>query len=147
MNDLERLIALEDIRLLRAKYCHFIDSHQWARFPEIMDADAVLDMSHPTQKLNGRTLDPIVGRNKIMGFMDAVFTDLTQLLHIVTMPQIEFPQPDLATGIWRQETYVNERRPEAAGTGIAYGTVHDTYVKTEGRWWIKSVRVELDLVM
>lgn len=147
MTDLERLVALEDIKLLRAKYCYFIDNHLWSRFPEIMTEDAVLDMSDPTEKLNNRTLDPIVGRDKIIGLMDAVFRDLRQLLHIVTMPQIEFESPEFATGIWRQETFVNELRPEAPGTGIAYGTVFDSYQKIDGRWWIKSVRVQLDLVM
>lgn len=147
MTDLERLVALEDIKLLRAKYCYFIDNHLWSRFSEIMTEDAVLDMSDPTEKLNNRTLEPIVGRDRIIGLMDAVFTDLRQLLHIVTMPQIEFERPDFATGIWRQETFVNELRPDAPGTGIAYGTVFDSYEKKDGSWWIKSVRVQLDLVM
>lgn len=142
----ERLLALEDIRLLRAQYCRFIDSHQFARLAEVLTGDAVLDMS-PTAKVLGATVEPIRGRGDIIAMMEKVFVSLQKLLHIVTSPEIAFQDDAHAIGIWRQETFIKENRADIPGTGIAYATVHDTYRKERGRWLIASVRVEIDLVL
>ena len=74
------------------------------------------------------------------------FSQFRKILHIVTIPEIEFQDAEHATGVWRQETYVKENRPDLPGTGIAYATVYDTYRKQGGIWLFTSVRVQLDLI-
>jgi ketosteroid isomerase-like protein len=142
----ERLLALEDIRLLRAQYCRFIDSRQFSRLAHVLTEDAVLDMS-PTGKVLGATVEPIHGRGNIIGMMEKVFVSLQKLLHVVTSPEIAFQDGEHATGVWRQETFIKENRPDIPGTGIAYATVFDGYRKERGRWLIASVRVDIDLVL
>lgn len=142
---LDRLLALEDIKQLRAIYCRTIDSHDWPRLATILTDDFLLDMS-PTGEVLGTEVKPVSGKANVMALFEQGFEQLTKLLHIVTIPEIEFQDGEHATGIWRQETFIKENRPDIPGTGIAYATVWDTYRKEAGKWLIASVRVKLDLV-
>jgi hypothetical protein len=146
MDGLTRLLALEDIKLLRAKYCRSIDSHTFDRLHDVLTADFLLDMS-PTGKVLGTEVKPIAGRDTVIAMMHESFSKLKMLLHIVTIPEIEFQDESHATGVWRQETYINETRPDSPDFGLAYATVFDTYRKEPEGWRIASVRVELDLVL
>lgn len=143
---LERLLALEDIRLLRAKYCRYIDTHEFDRLTEVLSEDFVLDMSPASKVLGGRT-QPIRGRDAVIGHMNAHYATLNKLLHITTIPIIEFSDEDNAVGIWRQETFVKEGREDFVGAGIAYATATDTYRKVDGTWRLTSVRLEIDIVI
>jgi hypothetical protein len=146
MEGLERLLAIEDIKLLRAKYCRSIDSHDFDRLRAILTEDFLLDMS-PTGRVLGTEVKPIKGRETVVGMMHAAFAPLKMLLHIVTIPEIEFQDDSHATGVWRQETFIKENRPDLPGLGLAYATVFDTYRKEAEGWRIASVRVELDLTL
>jgi hypothetical protein len=143
---LERLLAIEDIKTLRAKYCRSIDSHNFDRLREVLTEDFLLDMS-PTGKVLGSEVQPIEGRETVIGMMHKAFAPMKMLLHIVTIPEIEFQDEARATGVWRQETFIKETRPELPGLGLAYATVFDTYRKEAEGWRIASVRVELDIVL
>jgi ketosteroid isomerase-like protein len=142
---LEYLIALEQIKQLRAAYCRCVDSHDWPRMATILTDDFLLDMS-PTGKVLGTEVQPVAGKANVMAMFEQGFSQLTKLLHIVTIPEIAFQDGEHASGVWRQETFVKESRPDLPGTGIAYATVRDTYRKEQGRWLIASVWVEIDLV-
>lgn len=147
MDGLERLLALEDIRLLRAIYCRSVDSRDWPRMASILTGDFVLDMSQTAEFMGGARIEPVSGKANVMDMFEMGFSQLGKLLHIVTIPEIEFQDGEHATGVWRQETYVKETRPDLPGTGIAYATVYDTYRKEGGQWLISSVRVQLDLIL
>jgi hypothetical protein len=146
IDGLERLLAIEDIKLLRAKYCRSIDSHDFERLRGVLTEDFLLDMS-PTGKVLGSEVSPISGRDTVIGMMHEAFAPLRMLLHIVTIPEIEFQDETHATGVWRQETFIKETRPDLPGLGLTYATVFDTYRKETDGWRIASVRVELDLVL
>ena len=146
MDGLERLLVIEDIKQLRAKYCRSIDSHAFDRLSEVLTEDFVLDMS-PTGKVLGSEVPVISGRDSVIGMFHTAFAPLRMLLHIVTIPEIEFQDETHATGVWRQETFIKENRPDLPGLGLAYATVFDTYRKETEGWRIASVRVELDIVL
>ena len=146
LNGLDRLLAIEDIKLLRAKYCRSIDSHDFDRLRTVLTEDFLLDMS-PTGNVLGSEVAPIAGRETVIGMMNKAFAPMKMLLHIVTIPEIEFQDENHATGVWRQETFIKETRPDLPGLGLAYATVFDTYRKEPEGWRIASVRVELDIVL
>lgn len=146
LDGLDRLLAIEDIKLLRAKYCRSIDSHDFDRLRDVLTEDFLLDMS-PTGKVLGSEVAPIAGRATVISMMHRAFAPMKMLLHIVTIPEIEFQDQAHATGVWRQETFIKETRPELPGLGLAYATVFDTYRKEAEGWRIASVRVELDIVL
>jgi SnoaL-like domain len=142
---LDRLLALEDIRLLRAKYCRYIDSHKFDRLIEVLSEDFVLDMS-PVNKVLGGHAEPIIGRDKVIEYMNARYRTLSKLLHIATIPIIEFSDTDNAIGFWRQETIVNQW-DAGVPAAIAYATAMDSYRRVGGEWLISSVRLEIDIVI
>jgi hypothetical protein len=146
VDGLERLLAIEDIKLLRARYCRSIDSHTFDRLGEVLTDDFVLDMS-PTGKVLGSEIPVISGRETVISMFHSAFAPLRMLLHIVTIPEIEFQDETHATGVWRQETFIKENRSDLPGLGLAYATVFDTYRKEAEGWRIASVRVELDIVL
>ena len=92
-------------------------------------------------------MPPVSGKTAVMAMFEQGFSQLKMLLHIVSIPEIEFQDGIHATGVWRQETFIKENRPDLPGIGIAYATVFDTYRKEAGGWLIASVRVEIDLVV
>ena len=143
---LDWLIALEEIKRLRAIYCRSVDSRDWPRMASILADDFVLDMSHVQTVMGGAEIVTVCGKASVMEMFEKGFSNLGKLLHIVTIPEIEFQDAESATGVWRQETYVKENRPDIPGTGIAYATVYDTYRKQQGKWLFTSVRVQLDLI-
>jgi hypothetical protein len=150
LTDLERLIALEDIRLLRTRYSRLLDAHRWGELDDVLDPDATLDLSPAAETLRGSGSNhskPIVGRDQIIEFMNERYSSRKQLLHIATIPEIYFDDDEHARGIWRQETFIKESTPDHSGCGIAYGTVYDQYVKRASKWWITSIRVTLDMLM
>jgi hypothetical protein len=146
VDGLQRLLAIEDIKLLRARYCRSIDSHTFDRLGDVLTEDFVLDMS-PTGKVLGSEVPVISGRDTVIAMFHSAFASLKMLLHIVTIPEIEFQDETHATGVWRQETFIKENRSELPGLGLAYATVFDTYRKETEGWRIASVRVELDIVL
>jgi hypothetical protein len=143
---LERLLAIEDIKLLRAKYCRSIDSHRFDRLHDVLTDDFVLDMS-PTGRVLGSEVPVMSGRDTVIAMFHSAFAPLKMLLHIVTVPEIEFQDETHATGVWRQETFIKENRPDLPGLGLAYATVFDSYRKEAAGWRIASVRVELDILL
>ncbi len=143
---LERLLAIEAIKTLRAKYCRSIDRHDFDRLRGVLTEDFLLDMS-PTGKVLGSEVAPISGRDTVIGMMHKAFAPLEMLLHIVTIPEIGFQDAAHATGVWRQETFIKETRPDLPGLGLAYATVFDAYRREAEGWRIASVRVELDIVL
>ncbi|MET0370651.1 MAG: nuclear transport factor 2 family protein [Sphingobium sp.] len=150
MDAIERLLALEEIRLLRARYSQAIDAKRWSDLENILSPDAVLDLSPAAETLlsAGRVQTAaITGRTQILLYLEDRFRHSTKRLHIATMPQIEFEGSTRAKGVWRQETYIGEAVPDHQGTGIAYGFVHDEYRKIDGIWLISSVKVTLDLIL
>ena len=112
----------------------------------ILTDDFVLDMSQVQSIMGGPEIAPVVGKANVMEMFEKGFSQFRKILHIVTIPEIEFQDAEHATGVWRQETYVKENRPDLPGTGIAYATVYDTYRKQGGIWLFTSVRVQLDLI-
>ena len=91
---LDWLLALEQIKQLRAAYCRCVDSLDWPRMATILTDDFVLDMS-PTGKELGREVKPVAGKAQVMAMFEQGFSQLTKLLHIVTIPEIQFQDANM----------------------------------------------------
>ena len=65
MEGLERLLALEDIRLLRAIYCRSVDSHDWPRMASILTDDFLLDLSQTAEFMGGARIEPVSGKARV----------------------------------------------------------------------------------
>jgi len=132
---LERLLAIEEIKSLRARYCRGIDTKDWALLRSTLAPDIRLDL--PSLRERGG----LAGADAFIELASAWFGK-TPSLHANYLPEIELVSPTRATGIWQQQHFLpNRYRPEEHH-GHGYGYSHDSYEKTDGRWLVKSVKLE-----
>lgn len=137
-NGVERLQAIEEIKRLKARYCWYIDTKQWEKFPTLFSPHARFEGfgSAPS----GADVNMFVNgvRNRLR---DAVS------IHHCHQPDIAFTGPDTARGVWAMMDYLQwsdgftpTEAPGQAGF-IGYGHYEEEYTKTEGRWLMSFLRL------
>ena len=111
MNDLEKLLALEEIRTLKARYFRCIDTKSFDELATVFAPDAVFDFREANR-------DPVLGNprgtvepepvegqaNIIAAIAEALKT--AQSAHHGHMPEIELTSDTTAKGIWPMEDVV-----------------------------------------
>jgi hypothetical protein len=139
---IDRLVAIENIKLLRARWCRFLDERRWNDVEALLSDDASLDLSGATPELA-----IVRGAGAIRDFVAGRYGGNAMLLHLNFLPEIEILSENNATGIWRQEVFLKDRYVENVHHGHGYGTVHDRYEKHSGVWKIQSIYLKLDMII
>jgi hypothetical protein len=129
-----RLVAIEEIKLLRARYCRFIDMKLWDDLRPLLHADISLDLSSS----NGKP--PIVGRDAFVAYVGGRF-DEEPSLHLNFLPEIEILSADSATAMWAQEHFLYPLWVKGERHSHGYGWSEDRYEKVDGQWQVRSVRL------
>lgn len=136
MQDIERLIAIEAIKSLKARYCRCVDTQDWPGFRALFTDDASLFF--PENYAAPSTIDDFMG-----GIAAALAGCVS--VHHAYMAEIDVVGEAEATGIWAMDDKLFFA-PDAIGFGQASeiegaGHYHETYEKRDGRWLFKSVRL------
>jgi hypothetical protein len=148
MEPVERLMATEEIKQLKARYFRCMDTKDWAGFERVFAPDAVMDMSGEMrdQTTRGGTTR---GAAEIAAMVRTVVGPVVTVHH-GHMPEIEVTSPTTARGVWAMEDKLRwpEGSPVRAMHG--YGHYHETYERTQEGWRIKTItltrlRVDTDL--
>lgn len=140
MNDIERLIALDAIKQLKARYFRFMDTKNWNALPTVFAPDAQMDMRGETGDDSGL----ITGGANVAAFMRASVEFLVTVHHGHT-PEIEFLSATSARGLWAMEDKL--WKPEGSKSTLpfnalhGYGHYHETYSKIGGEWLIQTTRL------
>lgn len=136
-SDVDRLLAVEAIKRLKARYFRYLDTKDWTAIASLFTADAqavynVVDDSGP-----GTLSEPAVGPEAIAAFIRNGVAPLVTVHH-GHMPEIELTSPTTATGIWAMEDIL--QRPEDSVNVVhGFGHYHETYEKVDGDWRIKTL--------
>jgi len=147
MTPLDRLVAIEEIKGLRARWSKLVDQLRWQDLSSILAPDAVLDLSGISTVVGIETpAPPVHGAQAICDFLAAGQGPDSRQIHIVTMPEIHFDSETEAHGSWRQESFIYGLAGKGK-VGIGYGTIEDTYRKIDGRWLFQYMRVLVDHVI
>lgn len=138
LDRIEQLLAKEDIRDLKARYCRCLDTKDWHGLASLFLADAVLDVQQDTGN------PPINGRSGILDQIRfAVIGAATS--HQVHTPEIVFVSADEATGTWAMQDRVVWQPGRSPLPGVAsmtgYGQYHERYRWTAEGWRFASVRL------
>jgi len=146
MNDVEKLLALEEIRSLKARYWRLLDTKDWESLVEVFSDDARMDMSGA-----GTVGGGAVGKRQVVDFIRSRVGDVLTVHHGHT-PEIELHSDTTASGIWPMTDRL--RWPEGSSlngvvelTGL--GHYHDEYVRVSEGWKISSTavtRLRVDVV-
>ena len=126
------LLALESIKQLKARYCRYLDTKDWAAWRSIFTDDFVSDTSEAGGKL-------IVGADDFVAFTrKGIGRPAQATAHQVHAPEIELTSATTARGVWALQDVVR------FGPGLSlvgYGHYHETYENIEGQWFIKSSKL------
>jgi hypothetical protein len=164
MTDIERLVAVEEIKQLKARYFECVDCKNWLGFAEVFAPDVEFDMRESfvakdavsgQSRVYGRpellaSFDTsgwkMHGRDSIVANGAAQFADVS-CVHHGTNPQITLLGPDQARGIWARGIWAMRdilRFPEGSPiTEIrGYGHYHETYSRIDGRWVIQTITLK-----
>lgn len=149
MDQLERLVAIEAVKNVKARYWYCMDTKDWAGLRDVFTDDVVFDMRAERVLARGENAadlpstreaieagDPlvVVGAEAITSFLQAAVESWTTVHH-GHAPIIEVTGSDRATGIWPLFDYIDDGTRAMRG----YGHYHDEYRKIDGRWLISSV--------
>jgi len=146
MDDIAVLRAIEQIKVLKARYFRGIDLKDWDLIRSVFADDVECDF-------RGAATDPATGFNPvpeatgsiILGIEDTVAAFEASGAHFRSvhhghMPEIEILSDTTARAIWAMfDTLRFAAGPIAEIT--AYGHYHETYEKIGGDWKIKTIRL------
>jgi hypothetical protein len=138
MTELERLLAIEEIKQLKSKYFYCLDHKDWATWKaEVFAADASLHVPESREQA-------YVGIDTIIAWVSASTGDQVSVHH-GHMPIIQIHSADTASGIWAMEDrlYRSKEQPLASGHTYlhGFGHYHETYVRGAAGWRIKTTRL------
>lgn len=135
MSPIDKLLAMEEIKQLKARYFRFVDSHDWAGFRGLFAEDATFEVIRPMGLLKNYGMDErIEGVDAIVAYASGGLKD-AHSVHSGAMPEIEILASDSARGLWAMEDIV--RWPGRALHG--HGYYRETYVRHGDKWLFKSV--------
>ncbi len=150
MDPIKKLVAIEDIKSLKAKYIRYLDTKNWDGMVEIWTPDATFDVrtggqvsgDEPSAKKDRFTEEGLcVGLENIKTMMRSIAAPPFVSVHFGHMPEIEILSETEAKAIWPLEDF------GWWPGGIPYNTLHgyghwlDTYVRLDGRWLKKTCKV------
>jgi len=128
---LQRLTAIEEIKLLKARYFRYVDQQNWDALRSLFWEDAHFE----------------TGVGDFEG-VEPFITTLQEYLaggrtfHLGHMPEIDVLDETEATGVWtlfdRVEVPADRTRPSFQG----YARYWDVYRRRQREWRIASLRIE-----
>lgn len=136
------LLAIEEIKRLKARYFRFMDTGDWDGFASLFAEDALFDVRGALEEKPDLSAlgEPIRGRAAITDYVRGGISVLTSA-HYGHMPEIEILSEDSATGIWALDDIL---RPPAGGPFTLFrghGHYHERYSRIDGRWLIAELRI------
>lgn len=148
MDAAEKLLAIEEIKQLKARYFRFVDTKQWAEFEKLFTPDVRIDLTADNADSPGPSF--LEGRVEWAKTV-ARLLDTCLSLHHGHTPEIEILTPVTARGIWVMQDYLNWPKDKPAPLGyhtlVGWGHYHETYKKSAEGWQIatlKLTRMRLD---
>jgi hypothetical protein len=133
-DDLQRLLDIEAIKQLKARYFRCMDQKRWDEWGDVFARDAVLEVPEANMVTTGR---------------DAIVAGVSSLLegartvHHGHMPEIEVTGRDTARGTWAMFDYVEwPNADDGARVGLqGFGHYVEEYAREDGEWRISRSRL------
>jgi hypothetical protein len=130
---LETLVAVEDIKQLKARYFRYIDTKQWELLPSVFTEDCTFGFEGvvPGQVSRYESVEHFVEGLKV------ILADVASVHHGHT-PEITLSGPGHATGIWAMTDLLERPLGHPLSSFTGYGHYFEEYRK-EDAWRIASV--------
>lgn len=138
MNDLERLVAIEDIKNLKARRIRAMDEKRWDDY-EAMHAE-----DHVSETYAGG--EPAIGAKANTARLAKVLGHITSVHHAHT-PEITITSATTAEGVWAMEDMLFWKQGGESHWLHGYGHYHEKYRKGPKGWqfiYRKLTRIRVD---
>jgi len=125
-------MEIESLKQLKARYCRLLDTKDWTAWRGLFTDDFLSD----TSEAGGKVIE---GADEFVAFLRKTLGKPSQVTaHQVHAPELELTSETTARGVWALEDVVRM----APGVNMrGYGHYHETYVKHDGQWKIKSSKL------
>ncbi|WP_404477294.1 nuclear transport factor 2 family protein [Novosphingobium sp. BL-52-GroH] len=136
-DDLARLVDLEAIRMVKARYCRLLDTKEWDGFIALFTSDAVMDVQEDTGN------PPITGHAAILEQVRFAVMD-ARSAHQVHSSEIDLGDDEahVVTAMQDQVVWAPGKCPIPGGASITgFGHYHERYVRVEGEWKIAALKL------
>ena len=139
MSDIEWLVALEEIRQLKARRDRYVDAHDWDAYEALHAPDHV--SHHAADPTLGGQPSPWTSAAEMMANIRRIMVDGMITVHHSYDPEIVFETATRARGIWAMTTaQVSKGEDGKPDWAINYGYYYETYEKRDGRWLFTTRR-------
>jgi hypothetical protein len=145
MTDLEKLLAIEAIKTLKARRVRCMDEKDWPGYAACHTKDAVSYTFQDNDTFNdsGIVQGPVVGGEAIAqalaGYLDGKNKRTT--VHQIHIPEIEITSATTAEAIWPMEDVLWWEVDGVSHWLHGYGHYRETYAKVDGEWLIATRRL------
>jgi hypothetical protein len=138
MNEIERLLAIEEIKQVKAKYFYAFDHKDWDMWRrEVWAPDGRLEVPEFRP-------EPFAPFEEVLKYASEAAADQSSVHHGHT-PIIEFVSDTEAKVIWAMEDRLFRTKEHPLYDGSTWlhgwGHYHETYIKREVGWRILSSRL------
>jgi SnoaL-like protein len=137
MTNSEQLLAIEEIKQLKARYFRCMDTKDWAGFEAVFAADASVDYTPPGADSADWSAS---GRERIVEFVRRI-VEPAITVHHGHMPEVEVTSPTTARAIFAMEDLIWWPEGSRRRTLHGWGHYHESYIKMDGKWLIKTLRL------
>jgi hypothetical protein len=128
MSDIERLVALEEIKLLKARRDRYVDTKLWEDLEELHAPD---HRSYNDDYPPWTTAAEMIANVRVI--MDRLRT-----AHHSHTPEITFESSTQASGIWAMNGVSMWDQGDQEHWFVAFGHYFETYEKRDDRWLFTS---------
>lgn len=138
VSDMDRLIAIEEIKRLKARRIRAMDEKRWADYEALHAPDHVSDTYADA---------PTVGAKATTDKLAEVLDGITSVHHAHT-PEIEIISPTTASAVWAMEDMLFWKQGDEDHWLHGYGHYHERYRKDPEGWrfvYRKLTRLRVDL--
>jgi hypothetical protein len=130
MSDIEWLVALEEIKQLKARRDRYADAHDW---------DAYEALHAPDHVSHNDGYEPWTSSKEMIDNVSRIMDDMVTVHHSYD-PDIMFDSPTRARGIWAMTGGIVSQHDDHDVWSIGYGYYFESYEKRDGRWMFTSRR-------
>lgn len=125
LTDLERLIAIEEIKNLKGRRIRAMDEKRWDEYESLHVPDHVSETYGSGE--------PAVGAKENVERLKKVLANVTSVHH-AHQPEITITSPDTAEGIWAMEDMLFWKQGDEDHWLHGYGFYYEKYRKTPEGW-------------
>ena len=146
--EVERVLAYEAIKNLKARYFRTIDTKDWTGLQAVFTEDAVFDCRGGLEETPENPVyddEPLVGADIIVAFVAGFLASITSVHH-GHMPEIELLSADHARAIWPMNDILRPSGGEPFHILRGSGHYYETYTRKDGEWRIATLRLTRILV-